>query len=152
MVGRQDRGLQLIALFKLVKATLLIAVCLGALQLLNSDIAARAQHWVTAIATSSDRLFLHRLLAGAVALSATHLEIVALGAFAYAGLFAAEGAGLWLGRRWAEYLTVVETGSFLPMEIYGIVQRLSLLRVGALALNLAVVAYLIHGLRRSSTR
>lgn len=146
---RQDLTLLLIALFKLGKATLLIAVCLGALQLLNPDISTRAQQWDMAIATSSDRLLFHHLLAGVLALSPTRLEVVALGAFAYAGLFAAEGVGLWLGRRWAEYLTVVETASFLPIEIFELVRRLTPLRMTALVFNLVVVAYLIHRLRRS---
>lgn len=142
-------GLRLIALFKFFKATLLIAGCLGALQLLNPDVAARAQQWATVFATSSDRRLLQHLLARAAGLSATRLELVALGAFLYAALFTTEGVGLWRGRRWAEYLTVVATGSFLPIEIFELVQRLTLTRVTALMLNLLVVAYLIYRLRRS---
>ena len=147
--SRTDRGLRLIALFKFFKATLLIAVCLGALQLLNPDIATRAQRWATALATSSDRRLLQHLLARVAGLSPARLELVALGASLYAGLFTTEGVGLWLGRRWAEYLTVVATASFLPIEIFELVQRLTLPRVTALMLNLLVVAYLIYRLRRS---
>jgi uncharacterized membrane protein (DUF2068 family) len=149
MSGRKDRGLRLIALFKFFKATLLIAVCLGALQLLRPDVAASAQRWATAFATSSDRSLLQHLLARAAGLSPGRLELVALGAFLYAGLFTTEGVGLWLGRRWAEYLTVVATASFLPIEIFELVQRLTPPRVTALILNLLVVAYLIYRLGRS---
>jgi uncharacterized membrane protein (DUF2068 family) len=144
-----ERGLRLIALFKFFEATLLIVVCLGALQLLNPDIAARAQRWATALATSSDRRLLQRLLARVAGLSPGRLELVALGAFLYAGLFTTEGVGLWLGRRWAEYLTVLATASFLPIEIFELVQRLTVPRMTALLLNLLVVAYLIYRLRRS---
>jgi uncharacterized membrane protein (DUF2068 family) len=147
--GGNDRGLRLIALFKFFKATLLIAVCLGALQLLNPDIAARAQDWATAFATSSDRRLLQHLLARVAGLSPARLELVALGAFLYAGLFTTEGVGLWLGRRWAEYLTVVATASFLPIEILEVVWHLTVPRVTALMLNLLVVAYLMFRLRRS---
>ena len=142
-------GLRLIALFKFFKATLLIAVCLGALQLLNPDVAASAQRWATAFATSSDRRLLQHLLARAAGLSATRLELVALGAFLYAALFTTEGVGLWRRRRWAEYLTVVATASFLPIEIFELAQRLTLTRLTALMLNLLVVAYLMYRLRRS---
>lgn len=144
-----DRGLRLIALFKFAKAVLLIAVGLGALQLLNPDTAARAQRWATALATSSDRRLVQHLLARVVGLSPSRLEVLALGAFLYAGLFSTEGTGLWLQRRWAEYLTVVATASFVPIEIFEILQRLDLLRVGALVMNLAVVAYLVYRLRRA---
>jgi uncharacterized membrane protein (DUF2068 family) len=77
--------------------------------------------------------------------------VLALGAFLYAVLFATEGLGLWLGLRWAEYLTVVATASFVPIEIFEILQRLDLLRVGALVMNLAVVGYLVYRLRRASS-
>ena len=148
--GGNQGGLRLIALFKLCKATLLIVVGLGALQLLNPDLAARAQLWATAFATSSDRQIFQHLLARAAGLSAARLELVALGALLYAGLFATEGVGLWLGRRWAEYLTIVATASFLPVEILELARRLTLPRVTALMLNLLVVAYLVYRLHRSS--
>jgi uncharacterized membrane protein (DUF2068 family) len=145
----RDHGLRLIALFKFFKATLLIAVGLGALQLLHPDVAASAQRWATAFATSSDRRLLQHLLARAAGLSPAHLELVALAAFLYAGLFATEGVGLWLGLRWAEYLTAVATASFLPIEVFELTQRLTIIRVTALLLNLLVVGYLIYRLRRS---
>ena len=146
---RQDRGLRLIALFKFFKATLLIVVCLGALQLLDPDILARAQRWAAAFATSSDRRYLQQLLARVAGLSPARLELVALGALVYAGLFTVEGVGLWLRLRWAELLTVIATASFLPIEILELIQHLTLPRGTALMLNLLVVAYLIHRLRRS---
>jgi uncharacterized membrane protein (DUF2068 family) len=149
--GRKDRGLRLIALFKFAKAVLLIAVGLGALQLLDPDTTARAQRWATALATGSDRRLVQHLLAQVMGLSPSRLEVLALGAFLYAGLFTTEGLGLWLGLRWAEYLTVMATASFVPIEIFEILQRLDLLRVGALAMNLAVVAYLVYRLRRASS-
>jgi uncharacterized membrane protein (DUF2068 family) len=146
-LDRKDRGLRLIALFKFAKIVLLIAVGLGALRLLDPDTAARAQRWATALATSSDRRLVQQLLAQVVGLSPGRLEVLALGAFLYAGLFTTEGVGLWWGRRWAEYLTVVATASFVPIEIFEILQRVSLPRVGALVTNIAVVGYLVYRLR-----
>jgi uncharacterized membrane protein (DUF2068 family) len=128
---------------------LLIAVGLGALQLLDPDITARAQRWTSAIATSWDRRFVQHLLAHAVGLSPGRLEVLALGAFLYAALFATEGVGLWLGLRWAEYLTAVATASFVPIELFEVLQRFTLLRVGALVLNVAAAAYLVYRLRRA---
>jgi uncharacterized membrane protein (DUF2068 family) len=146
---KRDRGLRLIALFKFFKATLLIVVCLGALQLLDPDISARAQRWAAAFATSTDRRHLQHLLARVAGLSPARLELVALGAFLYAGLFTIEGIGLWLRLRWAEYLTVIATASFLPLETLEVAQHVTLPRVTALTANLMVVAYLIYRLRRA---
>jgi uncharacterized membrane protein (DUF2068 family) len=136
-------------LFKFFKATLMVVVCLGVLQLLNPDISAHARHWVTALATSADRRQLQHVLAQVAGLSPTRLELVALGALLYAGLFTVEGVGLWLRQRWAEYLTVIATTPFLPIEIFELSQRLTLPRVTALLVNLLVVAYLIYRLRRA---
>jgi uncharacterized membrane protein (DUF2068 family) len=144
-----NRGLRLIALFKFTKAILLVAAGLGALKLLDPGIVARAQSWGAALATSSDRQLVQHLLAQAMGLPPGRLEVLAIGAFLYAGLFTTEGVGLWLARRWAEYLTLVATASFVPIEAFEVVRRSSLPRVGALLLNLAVVGYLGYRLRRS---
>jgi uncharacterized membrane protein (DUF2068 family) len=62
---------------------------------------------------------------------------------AYAVLEAVEMVGLWRTRRWAEYLTFVATTLLLPIEVYELVGRLSVLKVLALVVNLAVVVYLL---------
>jgi len=146
---RSIRILRLISLLKFAKATLLLAIGLGTLGLLDPDLAARAQQWASALAMSSDRQLVQRLVAHAVSLPPARLEAFGIGAFFYAGLFGIEGVGLWMGRRWAEYLTVIATGSFVPLEAVELARRVTALRAGALVLNLAVVAYLIAHLRRN---
>jgi uncharacterized membrane protein (DUF2068 family) len=47
-------------------------------------------------------------------------------------------------RRWAEYLTVIATGFLIPYEAYEVVRHITLLKVGALLLNIAVVGYLAY--------
>ena len=71
------------------------------------------------------------------------IEQFAVGMFAYAALFIAEGVGLVMRRVWAEYLTIVATVSFIPFEIYEIVKRMTPVRVGILAINIAIVGYLV---------
>jgi uncharacterized membrane protein (DUF2068 family) len=62
---------------------------------------------------------------------------------AYVVLLAFEMVGLWFARRWAEYLTFVETGVLVPFEIYELTKTVSYLKVITLVLNLAVVLYLL---------
>ena len=52
----------MIALFKFAKAGLLVALGLGAMELLRPAVARRAQEWLTATAVSSDRVVVQRLL------------------------------------------------------------------------------------------
>ena len=145
----RDRVLRLIALFKFCKAVLLVIAGLGALQLLDPEVAARAQRWVAALASSNDRSAVQRVLAWVGGLSPRHLEALGVGAFLYALLFTIEGVGLWRGRRWAEYLTVVATLSLVPLELFELLRAVTPARVAALVVNLAVVAYLVWRISRA---
>ncbi len=142
-----DRMLRLIAVFKLCKAALLLAVGLGALRLLDPEVAARAQRWVAAVAANSDRRIVQQFIGVVSGLNPRSFGAIAIGAFAYASLFVTEGIGLWRGKRWAEYLTVVATLSLVPLEVFEIIRRTSATRVMALLVNLVVAGYLIWRLR-----
>lgn len=67
---------------------------------------------------------------------------VAAGLLVYGVLQLIEGAGLWLLKRWGEYFAVVATSLGLPIEIYELTERVTWLRIGALIINLAAVAYI----------
>lgn len=82
-------------------------------------------------------------LRGIFALSPGHVYILAALAAGYAVLEAVEVVGLWHLRRWAEYLTFVATTIFIPFEIYELVEKVSVFKVIALVINLAVVLYLL---------
>lgn len=73
-----------------------------------------------------------------------HVTVLALGALAYAALETTEGVGLAMRRRWAEYLTVIATGVLIPFEVREVAARPTLFRLGALAVNVAIVVYLAY--------
>jgi uncharacterized membrane protein (DUF2068 family) len=75
--------------------------------------------------------------------SPSHLRILALVLLAFAALEAAEMVGLWLNKRWAEYLTFVATTALVPFEVYELTNSVSAFKLIALAINLAVVIYLL---------
>jgi uncharacterized membrane protein (DUF2068 family) len=79
------------------------------------------------------------------ALTARHstLDIIAAFLFFYGGLQLVEGTGLWLLKRWGEYFAVVATSLFLPLEIYELAERVTWIRLAALAINVAAVVYLL---------
>ena len=64
---------------------------------------------------------------------------IAVALFVYAGIQVAEGVGLWSLKRWGEYLAVVATSAFLPLEVYELLERVTVLRLGAFVVNLALV-------------
>jgi len=82
-----------------------------------------------------------------VTLQSGTLRIVALVAAAYAVLEGLEAVGLWLMKRWAEYLTFVATTVLLPLEVYELTKRVSPFKIVALVVNLAIVVYLLWAKR-----
>jgi hypothetical protein len=75
------------------------------------------------------------------------LKLIALALAAYAALQLAEAIGLWLLRRWAEYLAVVSTSVFLPLEVYELIERVTALKIIAIIVNVAIVVYLLFAKR-----
>ena len=135
--SRSDRVLKLIALFRLSKALVLVLAGFGVLELLHPDIAARVIDWMRAFPFTV-RYHPER------ALNSPHrIQLLAAASFAYAALFTTEGIGLWLQKRWAEYLTVIATTSFIPFEIWEIVKKVTALRVALVMANIAIVIYLV---------
>src|SRR5271155_1232107 len=143
-----SRGLMLIAAFKLLKGLALIAVGIGALHLLHRDVATVVDHWINAFRVDPHNRFIHWLLAKLPMVDDKKLKELSVGTFIYAAVFLTEGTGLALHKRWAEYFTIITTGSFLPLEIYELVRHATVAKGVALAVNIAVLVYLIWELRR----
>jgi len=71
------------------------------------------------------------------------LIIVALALVAYAVVEIVEAVGLWMSKRWAEYLTVVATAAFLPLEVYELTEHVSALKICTLVLNIVAVLWIL---------
>lgn len=67
---------------------------------------------------------------------------LAVAAILYGLLEAFEGIGLLLRRRWAEYLVLLATCAFLPVEIDEMMRRPTVLKALALMVNFAIIIYL----------
>jgi uncharacterized membrane protein (DUF2068 family) len=142
-----DRLLRVIALFKFLKAASLIALGIGAFKLLHKDLGGFLEHWTMALGLDPGNRFVDAALGKASNLSPEQIKKLGLGSFLYAALFLAEGTGLWLLKRWGEWLTVIITGSLVPVEIYEIYRHPSVVKVAVLVVNVGVVGYLIHHIR-----
>jgi uncharacterized membrane protein (DUF2068 family) len=151
MKSSQDGLLRLIAIFKFFKAALLIALGVGLFRLLHRDIGDVLESWSKALRLDPGSNFVNLALEKAAHVSPGLVKKLGLGSFLYAGLFLAEGTGLWLRKRWGEWLTVILTSSLVPVEIYEIHRHPSYVKVVVLALNVAIVIYLIYHIRSQSS-
>ncbi|HEY3739706.1 MAG TPA: DUF2127 domain-containing protein [Bryobacteraceae bacterium] len=138
-----------IAAFKLFKAITLLMVGLGALHLVHRDIAETLGKWAHEIHIDPESRHLHRFIEKAFNANPKQLKELAAGTFFYAGLLFTEGIGLLLRRRWAEYFTIIMTALFLPLEVYELIEKLTVTRVIVLIINAGIVWYLIERVRKS---
>jgi len=140
---RRDKGLLALALFKWLKGLVLLLVGVGFLKLMHHDIEADLQDLVNAWRVDPDNRYLGAFLAKLSLLDDKKIEALSGLTFAYSALFLVEGTGLFFEKRWAEYLTIVATVSFIPVEIYELLKAPSLLKWAALVINAAIAAFLV---------
>ena len=147
-VREHGRGLRVIAAFKLIKGLALLALGFGALHFLHKNLETEVIRWISVFQVDPHGRYLQLLLEKLSLVDDKKLKELSIGTFIYSGLFLTEGFGLAMRQRWAEYLTIVSTASLLPLEIYELVRHVTPAKGLALAINLAVVAYLVFELRR----
>ena len=143
-----DAGLWLIGGFKLAKGLLLLVVGVGVLRLLHQDVADVLASWIAQLHVDPENRYVDRALSAALSLDDRRLRQISVGTFAYSALLLTEGIGLLLRQRWAEYLTVIVTGSFIPLELYELAKRITLTRLTVIGINVAIVWYLVGRLRQ----
>ena len=144
----EDRTLWFIGGFKLAKGLLLLVVALGALHLLHKDLDDVTAAWAAHLHLDVDNRYVDAALGKLISLNDRKLKAISAGTFFYSALLMTEGIGLLLRKRWAEYFTVIVTGSFIPLELYELARRVTVPRVVLLGINVAVVWYLVVVLQR----
>ena len=147
MGGEHDAFIKVIIVERIVKSTVLVALGIGLLVARHNG---WLDYWVDWAENQLNlnvgrSIILQLLLRLLVYVGGfNHITLLTVSAIAYAALEAAEGVGLAMRRRWAEYLTVIATGVLIPYEAYEVIRHPTLFKVGALLLNLAVVGYLAY--------
>lgn len=141
-------GLTLIGLFKLAKGLALLVLAVGLLRLLHRDVEATVTHWIERLRVDPDNHYLHGFLVRVFRVTPRQLRELSAGTFLYAGIFLTEGVGLLMRKHWAEYMTVISTSLFIPLECYELWHRATWPRAIILAINVLTVWYLARGLRR----
>ena len=132
---------------KVVKGAILVAVGVKLLTLLGRDVEAWATDFVTRHGIDIANKYVQSALEKLSGVNNTQLMTFSTVAFAYSGLLFTEGIGLWMQKRWAEYLTAIATSLFIPIEIYEIYEKFTWVRVALLVLNVFIVWYLVTRLK-----
>jgi uncharacterized membrane protein (DUF2068 family) len=149
MPRTHDKGLWLIAALKLLKGLSLLAIAIGALHYLHRDMEDTVTGWLNILRVDPDNRYLHHLIAKLMAVDDRQLRAISAGSFFYSALLLTEGIGLMLEKHWAEYLTIIATSSFLPLEVYEIFHHFHWGKVSLLVVNVVIVAYLVWVVKRN---
>ncbi len=142
-----DWILRIIAVYHLLKSAFFFALGFGLLHFLHRDLAKfLTDYIIEPFKLDPDGRFLKWVLDKVTDLTPHWLRIISYLFFSYGLLFAIEGIGLYLRKRWAEYLVVIVVSSLLPFEFYEICAALAWWKFVLMAGNLLVVGFLCHRL------
>lgn len=134
--------LRTIALYKLVKVLLLLAIAYGEVRLRDTSLTTKLLNWASERPSGLEHQAVTALLQWFSGLSASRVHALRIVTFAYAAVFATEGVGLWMQKRWAEWLTTIITASLIPLEVWELIFRPNLGKAAVLVANTAIVIYL----------
>ncbi len=144
--------LRLIAIYKLATAALFFAAAIGLLHFVNRDVELWLLHLMNVIRVDPHNHYAEELLTQAGLVTNKTIKLFSALACFYAILFTIEGVGLYLRKRWAEYMVVILTGSLLPLEIYELCRSVNIIKVAILLGNLAILSYLVYVLLTTSKK
>jgi len=146
--SKRDPWLFLIGLFKLAKGLSLLIVGFGLLRLMHRDVASVAQRWIEVLRVDPDNRFIHRALLKVFNVTPKQLKELSVGTFVYAAIFLTEATGLLTHRHWAEYMTLISTGLFIPLEAWEIHRHFTVLKLAVTVVNVVIVWYLALRIKR----
>jgi uncharacterized membrane protein (DUF2068 family) len=141
-----DRILHFLVLSALAAAVFLFASNRAVLNQDFTRILKDLQGGVGGPVTVSRRGIVHDLQT-LFAFSVRNLYMLGAAIAAYAVLEGVEAIGLWLAKRWAEYLTFVATVVFIPYEVYELTRTITWLKIVAFVINVAIAVYLLFSKR-----
>jgi len=139
--------LRTIALYKLVKVLLLLAIAYGEVRLRDASLTAKMLVWASERPNGLEHDVVTYLLQWFSGLSSSRIHALRIVTLSYAAVFAVEGIGLWMQKRWAEWLTTIITGSLIPLEVWELIFRPNIGKAAVLLANIAIVVYLVWHVR-----
>lgn len=138
-----ERSLHVLVFASLAIAALALQLELPSIQNWATELLGDLQDVVSNTSRAGSYKWMTKQLARLTDLGRPELWIIFVVSAAYATLEAVEAVGLWLGKRWAEYLTVVATAGLLPLAVTELIDNPTLFKVIATALDLAIIFWLV---------
>lgn len=147
------RALNVIATFEAFKGCLALASASGLFLFLHKDLHDLAIRMVEHAHLNPAAHYPSIFIVAASHLQNVRYSLIALGAAGYSTLRFVEAYGLYRDTAWAEIFAAVSGAIYVPFEIRELTRHVNLLTIGALMINIAVVAFMVAALfQRRKTR
>lgn len=125
LIARRAPALWLIILLKLGKALLLILLAAGFLSLIGRDVGAIFDEALRWVRIDPEHRFFARLGSRLEHITPANFKWLASGSVLYATLLLLQGYGLARRHWWAVWLAIGETGFFIPLEVFDLLEKFS---------------------------
>ena len=147
--ARHDRLLPWIAAERAFRSVVLLSVGIALVSHPHANWAAHITSAAARLGLNPNDNWIRRIVEKVSKISAQQDTVFGVVAIAYGVLEGVEAYGLFRRRRWGEWLTLVATSLLLVPEVWELTKSTTPLKIGALLVNLLVVAYLLRRLRRA---
>lgn len=137
-------GLRVIAIYEIIKTGCLLLIAAAAFHLEHAQNFDHLVHWLGHLPLDGSSGLRWKLVTMLQDFGPSKFVAIGLVALGYAVVFGIEGIGLWLGKHWAEWFTVIATGSLVPLELYETVHQFGWIKLAVLVGNVAIVIYLLR--------
>lgn len=143
---RLSSAIRTAAVLEAGKGALVMLAGLGSLSLIDHDIQRFAENLVAHTHLNPAARYPRIFVELADHLTDGRILLLATGAAVYTCVRFIEAYGLWFQRRWAEWFAAVSGGIYIPFELFELYERISLLSLGVLLINSAIVAFMVYSL------
>jgi len=133
------KSLDIVAAIEAAKGVIVLLAGFGLLGLLHRDLHALGEELVTQLHLNPAKKYPLIFMDLLSSLNDARLWSLAGLALLYSTVRFVEAYGLWKQKTWAEWLALAGGCIYLPLEVYEIYARVTVVRVSALVFNLLIV-------------
>ena len=147
-----DEGLRAVAVFEALKGTLAVLAAGGLLYYIPRDLRHLAVELIGRLHLNPGKSYPNVFIRVLEDSSNAQLWTIAALVVVYALVRFTEAYGLWRERAWGEWLAAVSGAIYVPFELYEISRHVTWIRLTALGLNVAIVAFMAYALWKRKER
>lgn len=147
MSKKRPVGLVAIVVYKSFVASLMAVTAIALFLTLKNHQA--LEKFSESYILESKLVFINFVLEKILNLTPKALRLSGFGSAFYAGITTVEAVGLWYEKAWAEILVIVLVGISIPLEIFELINGITVLKLIIFSINVAVLYYLIHHFLKS---